>query len=444
MIKPPGSDMITGKLLKELPRKGIVLTTTIFNAILRLSYWPKQLKFAQIIVLLKPGKPPNEVTSYRPISLLPVLSKILEKILLTRIHEDHNAEEWIPKHQFGFRHQHSTIQQCHRITDQINKALEEKKYCSALFLDISQAFDKVWHNGLLFKIKSTFSHSYYLLLKSYLNDRYSQVKYGSAKSTTFMIKSGVPQGSVLGPLLYLLYTADLPTTQETIIGTFADDTAIIACDKDPVAASDHIQRHIHLIENWIEKWQIKINENKSSHVTFTLRRQQCPPVTINNTAIPQLNEAKYLGMHMDRRLTWKTHILKKRKEMDLKVKQMYWLLGRRSLLAPENKILLYKTIIKPIWTYGIELWGCSSSSNVDILQRFQSKTLRAIIDAPWYVSNRTIHEDLKIPFIRDVIKERAVIHNRKLEMHPNEVIQPLMDNNCPRRLKRKWPRDLEV
>jgi len=108
------------------------------------------------MMIQKPGKNPTDVASYRPISLLPILSKILEKRLLKRIYRDTNLQDWIPSHQSGFRIAHSTIRQCYRITDIINKAFEEHKYCSAVFLDVSQAFDKVWHQGLLYKIKKLY------------------------------------------------------------------------------------------------------------------------------------------------------------------------------------------------------------------------------------------------------------------------------------------------
>jgi hypothetical protein len=130
-------------MMKELPIKGIVLLTYIFNGIIRMSYWPKQLKNSQIITIAKPGKDPTEVTSHRPISLISVLSKVFEKFILRRINKDLRPEKWIPNHQFGFRQGHSTIQQIHRITNIINKAFEERNYCTTVFLDVSQAFDRV-------------------------------------------------------------------------------------------------------------------------------------------------------------------------------------------------------------------------------------------------------------------------------------------------------------
>jgi hypothetical protein len=121
---------------------------------------------------------------------------------------------------------------------------------------------------------------------------------------------------------------------------------------------------------------MKINEVKSTQVTFTVRREQCPPVRLNDQNIPQSPSVKYLGIRLDSKLTWKDHVIKKRNQIELRTKELTWLIGRRSNLSLDNKVLLYKTIIKPIWVYGIELWGCGSTSNISIIQRRQSKILR--------------------------------------------------------------------
>jgi hypothetical protein len=152
----------------------------------------------------------------------------------------------------------------HRITDTINKTLKEQQYSSAIFLDISQAFDKVWHPGLLVKIEQTLPSRYFKLLKSYLQDRYYMTKFNNKISPRFPMLSGVPQGSILGPLLYTVYTADLPTSNKTILSTFADDAAIFTTHPDPTTASLNLQDHLHKIEIWFRKWKMKINE-KSPH-----------------------------------------------------------------------------------------------------------------------------------------------------------------------------------
>jgi hypothetical protein len=315
-------------------------------------------------MIAKDGKPAEEVQSYRPISLLPILSKALEKLILKRLQPTLELYDLIPNHQFGFRKQHATIEQIHRAVSQINSDFEGKRYCSAAFLDISQAFDKVWHTGLIYKLKLSLPHRFYTLLRSYLTNRTFLVKHEEEQTTLFPIQAGVPQGSVLGPLLYTLYTADQPTTLQTTTATYADDTAALSSHINPDTASANLQIHLDKLQHWFKKWRIKVNETKSVHVTFTLNKKTCPPVFLNNKPIPQAENAKYLGMYLDRRLTWRKHIDAKRKHLGLKFNKMYWLMGRNSSLTMENKLLLYKSILKPVWTYGIQLWGSASKSNI--------------------------------------------------------------------------------
>jgi hypothetical protein len=192
-----------------------------------------------------------DVSSYRPISFLPTISKVLEKLTLKIINKDLNPQDWIPNQQFAFQQAHSTLQQCHRITDVINKVMENQQYCTAAFLDVSQAFDKVCHPGLLFQIKSVLPSSYFSLLKLYLNERHFERKFNGESSSRFHIHSSVPQGSILGPLLYVLYTSDLTPSRETTLGTFTDDTAIFATHGDLTIASLNLQehlQHLHIIE----------------------------------------------------------------------------------------------------------------------------------------------------------------------------------------------------
>lgn len=441
--KSPGFDLITGKILQELPEKAVKFIVLLFNAILRIGFFPDQWKVAKVILINKPGKIATELQSYRPISLLPILSKVFEKTLLKRLRPVLHSKKLIPDHQFGFRIQHSTVEQVHRVVDKISKDLEGKRYCSAAFLDISQAFDKVWHTGLLYKLKQNLPYQYYNILKSYLEHRHFFVKHQDEETSLFPIYAGVPQGSVLGPVLYILYTADIPTTRKTVTATFADDTAVLASHTDPIIASNNLQQNLTKIQDWMKKWRMRANHEKSTHVTFTLRRGTCPSVIFNHVEIPQSDSVKYLGLHIDRSLTWKKHIITKRKQLGLKFQKMYWLMGKTSKLTAENKLLLYKSIIKPIWAYGIQLWGTAANSNIEILQRFQSKVLRCILDAPWYVPNTVIHSDLKINFVKEEIRNYSVKYNERLSAHPNRLaVNLLQTENVERRLKRFKPSDL--
>ncbi|XP_045453923.1 fatty acid synthase-like [Melitaea cinxia] len=276
--KAPGFDLITPKLLKELPKKCVVFLTNLFNATLRLSHFPNVWKVSQIIMIHKPGKPTHEPSSYRPISLTPVLSKLWEKIFIARLSKCINERDIIPQHQFGFRKHHSTVEQVHRVYDSIRHCLETKQYCSAAFLDIQQAFDKVWHKGLLYKIKKLLPHPIYSTIRSYVENRVFFVKQGEARSGLFKCLAGVPQGSVLGPVLYNIFTHDLPQSADVTIATYADDAAFLSSSVDPIRATAKLQRKLNDTHAWLNKWRMKASAPKSFHITFSLRQGDCPPV----------------------------------------------------------------------------------------------------------------------------------------------------------------------
>lgn len=442
--KAPGFDLITAEILKNLPRNAVLLLTRIFNAAIKLRHFPSGWKVAEIIMILKPGKPQNEVKSYRPISLLPMFSKLLEIVISNRVQLYIDRCKVIPNHQFGFRKKHSTIDQIHRITDAIEKTYEKKEICSSVFLDVAQAFDKVWHQGLLFKLNKFLPKAFVDLLSSYLSDRVFRVRQENDYSELKDIKAGVPQGSVLGPTLYLIFTCDLPFNDNTTVATFADDTAVLAFGSDVAESCHSLQSAVNSISHWCKMWRIKLNESKSVHVNFTLKKLMSNPVVkINNIEIPQSNDAKYLGITLDAKLRWKEHVKIKRKQLDLKYRELYWLIGRQSTLSVYNKILIYNQILKPVWSYGIQIWGCAKQLHINSIQTFQNKVIRNIVKAPWYVRNRDLHRDLKIPYVEDEIRKLANKHVERLSQHTNEYASRLLNNqSIRRRLNRNIPFDL--
>lgn len=443
--KSPGYDCMDAIVLKQLPPNCIRNIKAIMNECFRLGHFPSQWKCAQVVVVPKPNKPESEIASYRPISLLVILSKILERLFLKRLLPILEDNHIIPDHQFGFRQGHGAIQQVHRVVNRILDSFENKKYCGAVFLDIRQAFDRVWHQGLLFKLKSKLPMPYYLFLKSYVQNRKFYVKINNSESPIHDVNAGVPQGSVLGPILYSAYTSDMPipTGPHITTCTYADDTAFLFA-ADTITVSAHgLQEILNNVEPWLARWNIVINAEKSSHLTFTLRPGSSPPVSINGSDIPQVQSAKYLGLTLDKRLTWKDHITTKVKLMSFKFRKMGWLLFKRSKLSIKNKLLLYKTIIKPAWKYGIELWGTASSTNIKRLERSENKIIRHIIYAPFYVRNSTFRRDFKIPSVVEEIKNSSSKHSSKLNDHENHLAINLLDNsNQRRRLKRFHPLDL--
>jgi len=441
--KSPGHDLITNRIIKHLPKKAILLLACIFNSILRLSHIPQVWKHSIIIPIPKPDKPPDQPSSYRPISLLPSLSKILEKIILKRINPILNNQNIIPNTQFGFKNKHSSLHQVHRIIDIISQSFENKQYTTGVFLDIAQAFDRVWHDGLLYKIRFL-PAPLFLIIKSFLSNRSFVVRCENDLSQIHYVKAGVPQGSILAPTLYNIFTSDIPHSNNTTLATFADDTGIFSTNDDLTIASSSLQTHLTKLQNWFNLWRIKINPIKSAHITFSLRPGLSPPMILNNDMIPQTKVTRYLGVHLDNKLTWANHIKTKRKSLNIKLHKIRYLL--KSNLPLNTKLLIYKQIIRSSMTYGIQLWGSSKKSNIQIFQSFQAICLRLITNAPWYVSNLTLHSDLKIPNIHSLASHYYKSFHKNTFNHSNPLISNLssltLPNNPPRRLKRNWPRDL--
>lgn len=442
--KSPGYDLIAYEMIQNLPASGIVFITQLFNTILRIKHFPIQWKMSLISMILKPNKSPHLTASYRPVSLLPVLSKLFEKVLLPRILNFLEDANVIPQHQFGFRKSHSTIHQLHRVVDYISESLEKRMYCTGIFLDVQAAFDKVWHNGLLYKIKRVIPDPYYSVLFSFIKNRSFKVRQGQTCSTAHAINAGVPQGAILSPTLYSLFTADLPVTDNTLTATYADDSAILSRGDTPEEASNYVQQHLLHLEIWLTKWKIKINNDKSIQVTFSLRTRSCPQLHLYGQPIPNDNKVRYLGLLLDRRLTWQQHISSKRTVLNQRLKQLWHVIRPKSTLPLRLKLLIYRSLLRPIWTYGIPLFGVAKKSNLNKLQTFQNKFLRIIAKAPYYVRNDVLHHDLKMKTVCEIAVEHYGRFFHRMAYHQNLLIRGIRDTNLPtvRRLKRKWCRDL--
>lgn len=442
--KSPGADRVTGRMLSELPRKGILFLTYICNAALRLCHIPASWKIAKVIMLPKPGKPAELVSSYRPISLLPIQGKLFEKLFSTRLQSLLRDKQPFPEHQFGFRSEHSTIDQVHRISAEITSALENKLFCTAVFLDVAAAFDKVWHDGLIAKLSYMLPTNVCQLLRSYLTSRSFYVTRDGTDSTLRPIAAGVPQGSVLGPLLYTLYTRDIPIpAPPTMLATFADDTALLTPSPSYSEAITNTNTALAKFSMWAKRWRIMVNGTKSVHVDYALRPHGYEPLYLDGSAIPSSDSARYLGIHLDKRLTYKNHISTKKAELNLRLRRLTWLLSSTSSISQSNKRLLYLTTLRPIWAYGIQLWGCASRTHRKKIQSFQNKVVKLISGAPWFVHRDLLHKDLNIPTVDEVVTQYATRHEARLHRHPNTLALQLLDTSeVTRRLQRRHATDL--
>lgn len=208
--KAPGSDGITNKALKHLPKIAYTLLANIYTCCFRHSYFPEQWKKAQIVMIPKPMKNHLIPDNHRPISLLNTLSKIFERIILIKL----NSYTKIRSEQHAFRAGHSTTTQLITLVDDLTRKSHGKEKTVAVFLDVAKAFDRVWHQGLIYKLmNANIPHPLVKLIDSFLKDRTFQIKINDHLSTSRNIEAGVPQGSCLSPLLYLIYTNDFPYTK---------------------------------------------------------------------------------------------------------------------------------------------------------------------------------------------------------------------------------------
>jgi hypothetical protein len=278
-------------------------------------------------------------------------------------------------------------------------------------LDLEKAFDRVWIDGLLYKMhKDKFNVNFITLIASYLKDRHLKVKINNTTSTEKSIESGVPQGSILGPALFNYYINDLPEFEKTETALYADDTAIYAHSYYAQAAVTQNQIHINKILKYFQKWKLKLNENKTETITFARKRTNIKifsKLSINNEKITPRKTMKYLGLNLDTRLNFKYHIQQAINRGNTIVKKIYPLIVKGNKMTSENKILLYKTLIRPTITYAAPVWSHLSNYALEPLEVFQNKCLRLANNASRYTNTQYLRTISKIKPIKEFIAEMS-------------------------------------
>lgn len=422
--KAPGPDEVTNLMIKNLTDQKIIELTRIFNRCLHLSYFPLSWKSANVILIHKPGKSRRDVTSYRPISLLSNLGKILETILLQKLHTLIDSKNLLPPEQFGFRSKHSTVHQTTRLVEHITSSFNSRQRTGAVFLDVSKAFDKVWHNGLLIKLfQQDLPLPMIQMTNSFLTNRTFRVKINSDLSTPRLATAGVPQGSPLSPALFNLYTADIPKNPHTQTYLYADDTAITCSHKNPRVIIGRLQKHLQDLLVWSSYWKIQLNPAKTKAIMFDPKNSRIPPeILMNNIPLPWNKSVKYLGLLYDKRLVWKDHFKATIQKCRAARAKLYPLLNVNSKLNLRTKLLIYNQILKPAITYGAPSWAHAPKQNLKILQTFQNTTLRIITGAPWYVRNDQLHKDLEIPTITTTVTRLKDSFFLDIDTHTNRLI----------------------
>lgn len=344
-----------------------------------------------MIAIRKPGKPANNPTSYRPISLLSSISQLFERIILRRLNEHLDEQQVIPINQHGFRKGYSTITQLDILTNNIKAGLTAGSSTGMILMDIEKAFDRVWLDGLIYKLCMINTPLYIIkIISTMVRERTFKVAIQGKMSDVKSFEFGLAQGAVLSPVLYSVYTSDQPSLDANV-ALFADDTAISSTSRYAKQITGKIVKSTKKYTRYLEKWKIKANVDKFQAILFTRRRtRQIPtqPISLNSRDINWTNEVKYLGLILDKKLTYQKHITYAVDKANKAARIFYSMLNRRSQLNRENKILLYKVAIRPILAYGCQIFQNAAESHIKRIQRFQNKMLRTILDVRWNPDSR--------------------------------------------------------
>ena len=374
--KSTGSCPIPTKLLKIAREELSIPFSDICNMSFTEGVFPHKNKIAKVIPSHKKGST-KDVNNYRPISLLSTFSKIMEKLMASRLTKYLELYEIIYPKQFGFRSGYSTSHSLISIIETVKKTMEDKKYGCGVFIDLKKAFDTVNHEILLQKLEHYGIRGVPLLwFKSYLSNRKQFVHLNGANSKTENVICGVPQGSVLGPLLFLLYINDLPNVSKKLkFYLFADDTNIYYESKSLKNLEKTMNKELEKLYEWLSINRLSLNISKTNFVIFMPPCKPKIPVTIliNKEAIEESSNVKYLGILIDSRLSFKFHIDELKKKVSRSVGVLYKL---RHYVTSKILTNVYYAIIYPFLAYGNVVWGNATMNLLTPLHILQKRFVR--------------------------------------------------------------------
>jgi len=451
-------------LLKKVIRSIEKPVLHVFNKSITMGVVPSKLKIAKVVPVFKSGDP-QDMNNYRPISLLSNFAKILEKIIYNRLVEFLCDKNIISPRQFGFRKGHSTIHPMSLLLNKIGEALNDKKHSIVIFCDLKKAFDTCNIDILLEKLKRIGICGTELeWFKSYLSNRKQFVFINGAESELLDILIGVPQGSILGPILFLLYINDLPGASNLMSFLFADDTALLDSDSDVNTLITRVNTEFKKICTYFRQNRLLLHPEKTKFIIFTNSptvSQSDYEVCIDNNNPNQavaenvfklirvknsdkVPAIKYLGVYFDPNLSFKYHI----EYVNLKLsKALYGLRSVKNLLPEKSLVILYYSLFNSHLIYASEIWSSTADTNLKamlIKQKqairivskskanahteplFKSKNILPLIDLFNFCKLKlmfdVVHKIAPIAlhgtFVRNVDYRRAVLHDDDIHYHP--------------------------
>lgn len=425
-----GWDDISTQVIKQNMKHLIAPITHICNLSFKTAVFPKALKKSVILPIYKNGDK-SSVTNYRPISILPVLSKILERLMNNRLVKYLEKYDLLASNQYGFRRGRSTSDAVSNLNDYIVKALDQGEKCLAIFLDLSKAFDTVSVPLLLQKLERLGVRDKQLkLFESYLGERYQCVKIGNYTSSDQPVSYGVPQGSILGPTLFLTYINDICQTRidNGKVITFADDTALIFKGKSWVEVFKDAQTGFDKVSDALAKNLLTINPQKTKYLKFSLSKRTLPDSTLQLlshdfncsyktmqscqcTVLECCQEIKYLGIIIDSKLSYRPHI----NQLVTRVRKLIAVFKNiRHAATAQHLTMIYYALCYSLLTYCITVWGGACKTHLLPLERAQRAVLKVGHNKPFRYSTFQLYKDWQVLTVRQIfIYHTFILQHRK-------------------------------
>ena len=424
--KAPGYDNISMRVIKHSFHLISAPLTNIINLSLQKGIFPDKLKLTKVIPIYK-ANDPNLFTNYRPISLLSNFSKFFEKVMYNRITEFVEQYNILYRCQFGFRKNYSTSHALTHLINKISSAIDQRETTVGVFLDLSKAFDTLDHQILFTKLEHYGIRDVALQwIKSYFSCRRQFVQIDQTCSSTQTIKCGVPQGSILGPLFFILYINDLPRASKlTEPLLFADDTSIFFSHSNPDYLETVLNNELLNIDVWLRCNKLSINVQKTNYVVFCPSQRKVNhsfSLSFGGQPLIQSNVTKFLGVYLDEHLTWKNHINFVCKQI---AKSVGILSRTRFYLSCKTKLMLYYTLIYPYITYCNSTWSSTYVSNLNRIYYLQKRVVRAITNSEYRAHTAPLFSKLKI---LDIFQINTLDIAKFMFRYHNNLLPPLFFN----------------
>ena len=384
--KATGLDKISARLLRECADLVASSLCAIFNRSIVSGVFPTEWKSTKVIPLFKQGER-SDLNNYRPISIIPVVAKVFERIVYNQFYEYLTVNNLISCNQSGFRSLHSTATALLEATDNWAFNIDKGNVNAVIFLDLKKAFDTVDHSILLSKLKAYgVGSNSFNWFKSYLDNRMQKCFVNGSLSDSQPLICGIPQGTILGPLLFLLYINDLPNCLANAHPRmYADDTHLTFASNDVAHLEENMNDDLDKITEWLTANNLTLNSSKTEFMLIGSRQRlntfnRLPSFTIDGNSIKQVESTKSLGVYIDENLTWNTHI----RHISKKIASCIGTLKRsRSFVPFETLLCIYNTLVQPHFDYCSVVWGnCNKSLSIK-LQKLQNRAARILTSSSY-------------------------------------------------------------